>query len=158
MQDINPIMLWFPINVLYSIIFILFLVWLYFLWKNLDKKGWTQGSPLQNECRGEPCVHPKPNYLKQLKILEEEYLDKNKEIFYAKLSKILKNIIMQQGSLASWKDITKMTFTEINKLEIKQNLKDLIKNIYFKEYMKEIEDSEEIRKNLILEVKKYTRG
>jgi len=50
-----------------------------------------------------------------------------------------------------------MTFEEINMLKIKQNLKDLIKNIYFKEYMRKIEDNTEIRKNLISETKKLIK-
>jgi hypothetical protein len=46
-----------------------------------------------------------------------------------------------------------MTFEEIKNLKLKQNLKDLIKKIYFKEYAKQIEDNNEIRKQLILDVK-----
>jgi hypothetical protein len=50
-----------------------------------------------------------------------------------------------------------MTLTEINNLLSTKDsnyLKELINNIYFKEYAKEIEDSEEIRVKLILEIKK----
>jgi hypothetical protein len=47
-----------------------------------------------------------------------------------------------------------MTFKEINNLELSSDLKDLIKSIYYKEYMKEIDDNEEIRKNLIADIGK----
>jgi hypothetical protein len=47
-----------------------------------------------------------------------------------------------------------MTFKEINNLELSNVLKDLIKSIYYKEYMKEIDDNEEIRKNLIADIGK----
>jgi hypothetical protein len=47
-----------------------------------------------------------------------------------------------------------MTFKEINNLELSNDLKDLIKSIYYKEYMKEIDDNNEIRKNLIADIGK----
>jgi hypothetical protein len=50
-----------------------------------------------------------------------------------------------------------MTFEEINNLNISEKLKDLIKSIYYKEYMKEVDDSLEIRKKYINEIKKIIK-
>jgi hypothetical protein len=53
-----------------------------------------------------------------------------------------------------------MTLSEIKKVLSTKGfnpLKDLISNIYFKEYAKQIDDNEEIRKNLILEIKKLIK-
>ena len=48
-----------------------------------------------------------------------------------------------------------MTFEEINTLDIENDLKNLIKDIYFKEYTKNVhDDTVEYRKELILKVKK----
>jgi hypothetical protein len=50
-----------------------------------------------------------------------------------------------------------MTLSEIKIVLSKDGLnplKDLISNIYFKEYAKQIDDNEEIRKNLIGEIMK----
>ncbi|MDQ7009766.1 MAG: hypothetical protein Q9M94_05735 [Candidatus Gracilibacteria bacterium] len=102
------------------------------------------------------------NYKKILKNLEEKYLSENKEIFYSKLSEILREILEQNKN----KNISKMTFKEINKAlsqslpggrEEATNLISLIKNIYFKEYAQNIEDSEDIRKKLIQEVEKIIK-
>jgi hypothetical protein len=38
-----------------------------------------------------------------------------------------------------------MTYSQINKLDIDNNLKNLIKSIYYKEYKENIEDSLELR-------------
>ncbi len=146
MNDINPIILWFPINISYSLVFILFLVWLYILWKYLDK----QKIPEKIIKTDFWNVWNLEDYKKQLNILEKKYLNIKKDVFYSKLSEILRNIIRYKSK----RDISKMTFSEIQKLKINKNLLELIKNIYFKEYAKKIEDSEEIRKNLILEIKK----
>jgi predicted AlkP superfamily phosphohydrolase/phosphomutase len=50
-----------------------------------------------------------------------------------------------------------MTFKEINNLELSNDLKDLIKSIYYKEYMKEIDDNNETRKKFIEDIKKIIK-
>jgi len=149
-NDIKPIMLWSPINITTTIIFIIFIVILYFIYKKI-KLGQTQRSAPTKNVGFSSSVHP-DTYKKQLKELEKN-IDISSQIFYKKLAEILKNILEYYWA----KNISKMTFDEIKNLKLKQNLKDLIKNIYFKEYAKEINDSEEIRKELIGEIKKLIK-
>ena len=152
MTDINNIMLWIPINITYSLIFIIFLVILYFINKFLNKEEIKIKTPETNFWK----VKSLDIYIKELKNLEKNInLDKN--IFYKKISEILKEIILHKQNI----DISKSTLEEIKialSLTLSQREKeqkvDLIKNIYFKEYAKEIEDSEEIRKELIWEVRR----
>lgn len=143
MTDIKDIMLWIPVNIINSLLFIIFVFSLYFFWKYLSNK------PIIIE--EEEIIIPKEviDYKKLINIFEEKYLKENKEIFYSKLSEILKNYLEDKKTI----NISKMTFSEINKLDLNNNILELIKNIYFKEYAKEIEDNVEIRKILIKEVK-----
>ncbi len=153
-NDIKPIILWSLINITNTILFIIFLIVLYFVYKKI-KSGQTHRSAPTKNVGVIPCVHP-DKFLKDLKNLEKKYLKENKDIFYPKLSEILKNIFEYKTK----KDISKLTLSEIKKLLSTEGfnpLKDLISNIYFKEYAKQIDDSEEIRKDLILEIKKLIK-
>ncbi len=148
--DIKSIILWNFINIYYSILYIIFVIILYFIFKKFFvKKKFKKPHP-------NPLLQEREkdfDFEKKLKDFEKIFLNKNSEIFYSKLIEILKEILQN-----SWiKNISKMTFEEINNLKIKQNLKDLIKQIYYKEYKLKIKDSEEIRKNLISEVKKLIK-
>ena len=158
-NDIKPIMLWFPINILNTILFILFLVILYFIWRYFNNKKDIKIEKIKTNFWK---VWSIDDFLKDLENLEKEFFNSEKDIFYQKLSKILKNIFLYKTK----KDISKMTLNEIlstegfNPLNNSKNskfLKDLISNIYFKEYAKKIDDNEEIRKNLILEIKKLIK-
>lgn len=146
MTEINKIILWFPIDIINSIIFIIFVILLYFIWKYFNK----------NKIYKQPekkIFKEKVDFKKIISDFEKNNISNSPEIFYSKLLEIIKEILEQ-----AWvKNISKMTFEEINMLKIKQNLKDLIKNIYFKEYMRKIEDNTEIRKNLISETKKLIK-
>jgi len=153
MTDINNIMLWIPINITYSLIFIIFLVILYFIniWLNNRKKQKVEEIIIKEPEKKEI------DFNKILKLFEEKYIKSDKNIFYKKISEILKEIILHKQNT----DISKSTLEEIKialSLTLSQREKeqkvDLIKNIYFKEYAKEIEDSEEIRKELIWEVRR----
>jgi hypothetical protein len=93
---------------------------------------------------------PCKNYKELINNFEKKYLEEKTDIFYSKLSEILKEFLEEREN----KNISKMTFNEINKLNLEENIKNLIKNIYFKEYKQSFEDNNEIRKNLIEEVKK----
>lgn len=146
MTEINKIILWFPIDIINSIIFIIFVILFYFIWKYFNK----------NKIYKQPekkIFKEKVDFKKIISDFEKNNISNSPEIFYSKLLEIIKEILEQ-----AWvKNISKMTFEEINMLKIKQNLKDLIKNIYFKEYMRKIEDNTEIRKNLISETKKLIK-
>jgi len=50
-----------------------------------------------------------------------------------------------------------MTFDEIQKLELDNSLKNIIKSIYYKEYVKKIDDSREIRMNFIYKIKELIK-
>ena len=50
-----------------------------------------------------------------------------------------------------------MTFSEINDLTISQNIKNIIKSIYFKEYMKDFDDNDQIREQIIIDIKKIIK-
>jgi len=149
MTDINNIMLWFPINIIYSLIFIIFLVILYFIniWLNNRKKQKVEEIIIKEPEKKEI------DFEKILKLFEEKYIKSEKNLFYKKISEILKEIILHKQNT----DISKSTLEEIKNLNLDTKIYDLIKNIYFKEYAKEIEDSEEIRKELILKVKKLIK-
>ena len=144
--DIKQNLLGLPINIVYSIFFLIFIIFLIFLYKFLEnnknnRKKSTEGfSHLKVK---------KINFSKISSNFEEKYLRENKTIFYSKLLEILREIYKYKNK----KDIWKLTFDEINKLNLDNNLKLLIKNLYFKEYSREVEDSEEVRKKLILEVR-----
>jgi len=143
MTDINPLMTRFPINIEYTLIFIIFLVVLYFLYKFLNKPKTIKKieKKIVNKESLAPWFH------KNLDNLEKNLDSKT---FYKDLLAILREILEYKWQ----KNISKMTLKEINNLKINSKLKDLIKNIYFKEYMQNFEDSAKTRKNLILEVKK----
>jgi len=145
-NDIKPIMLSWPINIEYSILFIIFLSVLFLIYKYSNNKKVSIKQKQTNFWN----VASIDIYLKELKLLEKNIKDKD---FYAKLLSILRNILEYKGQ----KNISKMTFEEMNKLKINDNLKQVIKNIYFKEYAKEFEDSWKIRKELIEEVKKLIK-
>lgn len=147
MEDINNIILGFPINLIYSIIFIVFLVFLTFLYL-FNKKPITSYTKINNfELKP---INNKKDFLKILSLFQKKYLDSSKDIFYKKISEILKEIILQEKN----NDISKLTFQEINNLKIDSKLIDLIKSIYFKEYEKDIKDSQEIREELISKIRK----
>jgi hypothetical protein len=149
-NDIKPIMLWIPINIEYSLIFVIFIVILYFVYKYLVN---FKPKEVVNKIPDIENLDYMQQYKKDLNNLEKNYLEISKEIFYSKLSKILRWILELKGQ----KNISKMTLEEIDKLNINNKLKEVIQNIYFKEYAKEIKDSIEIRKNLIQEVKKLIK-
>jgi len=149
-NDIKPIILWFPINISNTILFIIFLVVLYFVWKYFNNKKELKPVIIETNFWKVTSLE---DFKKDLKDLEKKYLKENKDIFYPKLSEILKNIFEYKTK----KDISKLTLSEIKKQKLNPKLIDLISSIYFKEYAKKIEDSEEIRKDLILEIKKLIK-
>jgi len=76
----------------------------------------------------------------------EQNIDKfDKDTFYRKLDYILRLIVKEKYN----KNIKNLSYKELNKLDIDNILKDFIKNIYFKEYAKNIDDNEEIRQKYV---------
>ena len=150
MNDIKTIMLWFPINILNTIIFIIFIIILYFVWKYFTKQKEVKKEENKTNFLK---VKSLDDYMKKLDNLEQNYLEEKKDIFYWKLMNIFKEIFYFKTK----KDISKLTLSEIKNIKLNQKLINLIENIYFKEYAKQIDDSTEYRKNLILEIKKLIK-
>lgn len=143
--NIKETFLLIPINFMYSIFFLLFIIIIYFIYifilKNNNKKILSK--------EDKPLIIKKIDFIKILDNFEKTYIEKEKWEFYSKLLEILREVYKYKNK----QDIWKLTFDEINKLGLDQNLKDLIKNIYFKEYSRLIDDNDEIRRKLISEVK-----
>jgi len=144
--DIKDILLWFPININYSLVYIIFLIFLYFLWKYLNN---NKQEKIEEIVEVEEKVENK-DFNKILEEIEKKYINIEKNIFYMKLSEFLRDLL----EFKWYKDISKMTYKEISRLDLDKNIKNIIKNIYFKEYKKEIIDSEKQRKEIINDIKK----
>ncbi|MDD2871029.1 MAG: hypothetical protein PHS49_03485 [Candidatus Gracilibacteria bacterium] len=144
--DIKDTLLGFPIDIINTIVFIVFIIASLFILKLLLKK--QEKITIKQEIKVEKI---EKNYIEILNQFEKVYLDSNKDIFYSKLIEITREILENKQN----KNITKMTYTEINKLNLNTDIKSLIKEIYFKEYKKYITDDNPIyRKQLIDNVRK----
>jgi len=146
--DIKDVLLSFPINITYSLVYLIFLLILYFIYKNLINKNDEKIIELTNE-----VIRPKKNYYEILEDFKKDYLDKNEKIFYSKLLYILREILEYKWE----RNISKMTFKQISNLDLSNDLKNLVKSIYYKEYMKDIDDNKEIREKLIEDIKKIIK-
>jgi len=143
--DIKDILLGFPINFVYSTILIVFILILFIVYKYILKQ-----SKDLNIYKEIPKKIIKKDFKKILINFENSFLEKDKGVFYSGLIEILREILEEKWN----KNISKMTLGEINSLDITEENKLLIKSIYFKEYMKEIEDNKEIRLNFINNISK----
>ncbi len=147
--DIKDILLSFPINITYSLIYLIFLLILFFIYKNFIEKN-NDGEII--EIKSE-IIKPKKDYYKILEKFKKDYLNQKENIFYSKLLYILRDILEFK-----WENnISKMTLKEINNLDLNINLKNLIKSIYYKEYMRDINDNNEIREKFIEDIKKIIK-
>lgn len=148
--DIKDIFLWFSININYSITFILFLVILFLIYKYLLNKN-------TNKIVIEEKIIKKEEEIKDFNIIlndfKKKYIEEDEKVFYSKLLYILRWILEQDWN----KNISKMTFSEINDLDLDNKLKELIKNLYYKEYIEKIEDDKELRNSYIKEIKKIIK-
>lgn len=143
--DIKDTLLWLPINITNSLIFIVFIIVLFFILKYLLKKE-EKIEEIQEEVVEKAEVK---DYIDILKEFEENYMYSQSEVFYSKLLEIVREILDEKEN----KSISKMTFEEINNLNIDNLIKNLIKEIYFKEYMEYVtHDNHEYRKELIEKV------
>lgn len=146
--DIKANILWLPIDIFYSIIFLFFYIFFYLILnkyfsKNKEKN--TEIFQLNISTQKE-----KIDYLEFLQNIEENYLNSEKSIFYSKLSEIIRLFLEEKLGKA----ISKMTFDEIKDLNLEKNLESILKNIYFKEFKREVEDDINSRESIILKVKK----
>ena len=146
--DIKDVLLSFPINITYSLVYLIFLIILFIIYKNIISK---KDEKIIESVR--EVIKPKKDYYDILENFKKDYLDKNEKIFYSKLLYILREILEYKWE----KNISKMTFKEISNLELSNNLKNLVKSIYYKEYMKDIDDNKEIREKMIEDIKKIIK-
>ena len=143
-NDIFWVVLYNPVDYITTGILLVVLILLYILLGKMKVK------PKQEIVQEIVEEVKQKDYKKIIKDFEKKYIESPKDIFYKKLAWILKEILEEAGA----KDISKMTLKQINTLKLKSNLKELIKQIYFKEYAKNISDNLDLRKNYIKEIKK----
>jgi len=150
-NDIFWVVVHSPINYIISFILIIFFIIVYFYFFHEEK------IESKEEVKKEK---PKKRQIKQekdfniiIKNIEENHLEDPKDFFYKELSYILKEILEEKW----YKKIWTMTFDEINNIKIWDELKNLIKQLYYKEYSKFINDNLEIRKKYINEIKKLIK-
>lgn len=144
--DIKDTLFWLPINVTNTLIFIIFIIILFFMVKILFKKEEQIEEIVEQKIEKKE----KRNYLDILNEFEKDYIDSKSDVFFSKLLEIIREILDVKEN----KNISKMTFEEINFLKIDNDLKKLIKDIYFKEYSKYVfDDNSDYRKDLISKVK-----
>ena len=138
--DIKPLLNEEPFNLFYTTIFII--IWLFVYWVLFIKNKNTQTTKQEYK-----NIY-QPNFNKEIEDLNQN-INLPAEIFYKKLNKILKDIIY----FKSWKNVSNLTYQEIEKLDLDDMFKDLLKSTYFKEYAPLIEDNPDIRKKYINNLK-----
>jgi len=124
------------LNIIYIFIFIM-LFFIFKIYKNKKRKI-TQ------------VQKKKPNYKSILQKIEKEYIEKDKDVFYAELSKFVRLYldIQKQGNLST------KTLEELeNKIDL--DLYDILKKIYFSEYNKE--ERKDNRQQILNELKEYIK-
>lgn len=146
--DIKDVLLSFPVNITYSLIYLIFLIWLFIVYKKILNKN--NDSLIDKRVE---VIKSTKNYYEILEKFKSNYLNENEKIFYSKLLYLLRDILEYKWE----KNISKMTFEEINSLNLDNSLINLIKRIYYKEYMKEVDDNNEIREKFIEDIKKIIK-
>lgn len=140
--DIKANILWFPIDIFYSFLYIVFCIIIFLSLKYmLDKKTKLEDIDFLKE-----DLKEKIDYLKLLLEIDPNI---KKEEFYSKISLILRDFLEEKLQ----KPVSKMTFKEIKDLYLERHIEDMIWSIYFSEFKKEIEDSLEFREKILDEVK-----
>ncbi len=142
--DIKNNLLGYPINIYYSLAYILIFFILFFLLKKFLQKD------KKDEFITKKQEEKKINFIEVLDLIKDKYLDEKKEIFYFKLWEFIRWFLEKKYS----KNISKLTYKELQNLQIDENEKDIFWKIYFKEFMKSFEDSKEKRLNIIEDVRK----
>ncbi len=142
--DIKDIVLGLPINIINSFIFLLFIfvafIFIKFFLKNQKQ---IQKVEVVKEEKKE-----KKDFMKIIKQFKKEHIGDNFNKFYSWLLMILREILEEKW----YKDISKMTLTEIWNLNLEESIKKLIQSIYFKEYKEKIKDNLEIREKYIKDI------
>ena len=145
--DIKGIVLWLPINILYSLIILLVLIIAYWFVFKVSKKQIKQEIIIVEE----PKI--KNIGFKQLiEDLEKNIQIYNTEEFYHQIDKILRLYLSNKKWI---QNIEKLTLKEVEQLNIDSSFIDILKSIYFKEYAKDIEDSLDTRKEYLEKIRRF---
>jgi len=145
--EIKNILLGLPIWIEKTLILLIFFIWSYFL---LKKYFWEEEKELEKNNIEEKIFYEDKNFSKFLDEFEKNFFNAEKNIFYQKISEILKGILENKFQ----ENFSNLTFDELRKMNLDWEIENLLKNIYFKEYAKKIEDWEDLRKKIIFEVRK----
>ena len=141
---IKPLLLWNCINLIYSLIFIIFFAIIYFI---LFKKGTKQ--IVQKEVIIEKPKIKNIDYATLIQELENNLDNYSSEEFYHEIDKILRLYL----SSIWFNNIQTLTLTELKKRELDEIFINLLKSIYFKEYTQNLEDNIEVRKEFLEKLK-----
>ena len=141
--DIKPLLLWIPINLVYSLIILIILIIAYLLiFRKKENKIVIQ------EKIEEKVIDI--DYKSLITDLEKNIEKYDQETFYHKIDKILRLYLAGKW----YKNIKSLTLKELENLQLDTIFIDLLKSIYFKEYANNLEDSISIRKEYIEKLKK----
>lgn len=142
--DIKDVILWFPLNIFNTLVFLIFLISFYiflkYLFSRKDKNLVVENIEENIE---------KINYSILLDDVENKYINSDYSIFYTQLSSIIRWILLNKWH----KNISKMTYDEIKNIGLDKNIEDIIYGVYFKEYSNWVNDNLNDRKNYISKVR-----
>lgn len=147
--DIKNNLLWLPFSFFISIFFIICLSLVYFI-LNYLKNNKAKNKKVEIVKEEKEII--KIDFQKELSYLEENYLEIKTSLFYKKVSSLIRDFMEQEKNI---KDISKMTLSEIKKLNLDSYLENLIKHIYFNEYLDK--ENPEEKKEIIIEMKKIIK-
>ena len=138
--DIKLLLLWRPINVIYSLIILFILIIAYyflFIKKNnevVEEKKLIKRPKIKNI-----------DYTRLVQDIKQNLETYNTEKFYHQIDKILRLYLEKQDS----KNLETLTLKEIENLELDNIFKNLLKSIYFKEYSNNMDDNIQTRKEIL---------
>ncbi len=143
--DIKPILLDNIINYKLSLIYIFLIIIVFIIFYYLSSK-----KTVIIEEKIEQKIDKRDYFIGLLDDLQKNGLLLNKDEFYSRLLKILKEYITYK----TWKNIESLTLKELKNAKLNKNLEKLISNLYFEEYSpyKNI-DSDDFRKKIIKDIK-----
>lgn len=144
--DIKNNLLGFPINITFSAIYIFLIIIYYFALKKFFEMKKIEKKPELIQKKQET---PEINFLNELNNIKQSYIESETNIFYFKLWELFRLFLEKKYK----KNISKLTFRELQKVQIDFAEKELFWQIYFKEFMQKFEDNKENREELIEKIR-----
>lgn len=139
-NDIQENLLWFPIDIKYSIIYILSFLIIYIIIKNILSKKTTEIKN-KNEIINKKHI----DFSFELWKIKSNFLNIDKDLFYLKISNLLREFLEEKYNI----EITKMTLNEVKNQKLTKEEKELFEEIYLNEYKKDFIDNSDLRLNII---------